>query len=106
MLGGDTELAFLRHSAKIALLDQVCLLDHLSRIPQKFFPIRGNHHALVRAGKQGKSNLMLQFLDRRREARLCNIKFFCRPADGSRIHDGAEVFELSKFHKNPPEKNI
>ena len=92
VLGGNTELAFLRHSAKIALLDQVCLLDHLSRIPQKFFPVRGNHHALVRAGKQGKSNLMLQFLDRRREARLCNIKFFCRPADGSGCRHLHHVF--------------
>ena len=92
MLGGYTELVAHRRCARIALLHESGLGDHLSCITKKFLPLRGQKNALVSPLENGNTKFVLQFPDCRSQARLGNVEPLRSFADAPRLSGLHDVF--------------
>ena len=92
MLGGDAEQMLSGCFPGIFFFDQIGLIDHLSGIPQEFLAIGGQDHTFVGALENGNAKFLLQFVDSRGQAGLCNEKGTGGFADGTAFCDTNDLF--------------
>ena len=83
----------------VFFLDQRRLLHDLTRIAQKLHALGREEDAPALAHEDRRIDLLLQIMNRRRQARLGDEQRFCRLGDRSLFRDLDDVFELLKRHK-------
>ena len=105
VLAGNAEAGSLRMFALEMLGHEVGLFKHLPCIRKQDFAVTGKLDALIGADKGGDAHFVLDAVDSRSKARLCDKKLFRRFGHIAALGDGYYIFQLLECHLVSPSYN-